>query len=97
MEMEMEIKMMKKIRDREKAMWDIASGLITQSEAARRLGLSRKWVNYLFKIYRRDGARALVSKRVGKSNTRKFTDDFKDCINKVVSEKIYEGFGPTLT
>ena len=96
MEMEMEIKMMKKIRDREKAMWDIASGLITQSEAARRLGLSRKWVNYLFKIYRRDGARALVSKRVGKSNTRKFTDDFKDCINKVVSEKIYEGFGPTL-
>ena len=69
--MEKVIKMTKKVRDREKAMQDISSGLITQSEAAGRLGLGREWVNRLFKRYDNDGIAALAPKRVGKPNTRK--------------------------
>ena len=82
--------------DRERAMQSIMLGKLTQSKAAKELGLSRRRVNYLFKRYRKDGIRALVSKRVGKPNARRHTSVFKERIRKVISAEVYKDFGPTL-
>ncbi len=49
--MEREIKLTKKIEDREKIMLSIAEGLITQSEAARRLGYKPKMGESPFASY----------------------------------------------
>lgn len=68
---------------------------ISQVNAAEMLGISDRHFRRLMKAYKKEGARGLASKRIGKpSNNRKPEKERKEA-TKLIKKK-YEGFGPTL-
>jgi len=68
---------------------------ITQRQAAEQLGLSVRQVKRLWRAYRADGAKALVSKRRGRSSNHQLAPSVKAQVLDLVRER-YADFGPTL-
>jgi transposase len=81
---------------RQQLMEDIKASRISQTDAAKALGLRRETVNRLYKVYLKEGLSALVSKRIGKTNTRAISLSLKSRIREIISADIYRGFAPTL-
>jgi transposase len=66
-----------------------------QSEAASILDVSRRQIKRLLRVYRREGAKGLVSKRRGKPSNNRLPDTTKQKALDLLKSK-YVGFGPTL-
>jgi transposase len=77
------------------AMQRIQDKRLTQKEAARMLNLSVRQIKRLYRVYKGQGARGLVSQRRGKpSNHRLDTQTMQQAIDLIY--KHYRDFGPTL-
>ena len=73
----------------------VAQGLLSQSKAGERLGLSERQVRRLLRGYEAQGAQALVSQRRGRASNRRIAAPLKSAILSRVQE-CYADFGPTL-
>src|SRR5438093_1343414 len=81
--------------DRMNVLRDLAEERIRVSEAARLLGLGRRQVFRLAKVFRRLGATALVSRRRGKPSNRSYPTALRMEVIGIIREH-YADFGPTL-
>lgn len=87
--------MSKRELTRLEAMHRIKDKRLTQKEAARILSLSVRQIKRLYRAYKAQGARGLVSRRRGKpSNNRLDTETQQKAIDLI--HKHYRDFGPTL-
>ena len=68
---------------------------LTQKEAARMLGLSVRQIKRLFRAYRQQGAKGLVSGRRGKASNNRLDAGLMQQGLDLIEEK-YRDFGPTL-
>ncbi|NIB45245.1 ISNCY family transposase [Pseudomaricurvus alkylphenolicus] len=68
---------------------------LTQSEAARLLGISDRQVRRLYSAYSDQGAQALVSKHYGRTSNRAYPEALRKRVLKLVKSQ-YHDFGPTL-
>jgi transposase len=73
----------------------VADGVITQRQAAEKLGLCDRQVRRLLRRYERQGAAGLVSRKRGKPSNRRIHQAVKDAILWEVKAR-YADFGPTL-
>ena len=81
--------------DRMNVLHDLAEERIRVSEAARLLGLGRRQVFRLAKLFRQHGPTALVSRRRGKSSNRCYPTALRMEVIGIIRER-YADFGPTL-
>jgi transposase len=77
------------------AMQRIQDKRLTQKEAARLLGISTRQVKRLYRAYRKQGAKGLVSQRRGKPSNNQLDAGVMQQALDLLKEK-YEDFGPTL-
>lgn len=68
---------------------------LTQKEAAQMLGISIRQVKRLYRAYKAQGARGLVSKRRGKLSNNRLDASVVQRVLDLIKEK-YADFGPTL-
>ena len=83
-------------RDRLVTLKKAKKGLIRQREAAEELGVSVRQVKRLLKALKRQGDKAVIHGLRGKPSPRKISEAVKQEAVRILSEPIYEGFGPTL-
>ena len=80
--------------ERLSVMKQIENKKIQQQEASESLGLSLRQTQRLIKAYKENGAEGLISKKRGKTNSRKIPLETKDKILSTIKTK-YLDFGPT--
>jgi transposase len=68
---------------------------LKQKEAACILGISTRQMKCLWRVYQKEGAKALVSKRWGKPRNNRLDAGVTQQALDLIKEK-YEDFGPTL-
>ena len=68
---------------------------LTQRQAGQRLGLCDRQIRRLLTRYKRTGAAGLVSQRRGRPSHRRFSDELKAQMLKLIQSH-YADFGPTL-
>lgn len=73
----------------------VVDGSVTSAHAASVLGLSRRQVQRLLKVFREDGAPALRHKARGRRSNNRIQDGLRDYVLAIVRER-YADFGPTL-
>jgi hypothetical protein len=83
-------------RDRLVALQKAKNGLITQKEAAAEIGQSERHVRRLLKQLKGKGDAVVVHGLRGRRSNRKIDEKVKQAAIKVLSDKVYAGFGPTL-
>lgn len=88
------LKMSQKELDRLEIIQKVIDKRITQKKAAQNLDLSYRQMKRLVKSHRKHGAKGIISKKREKPSNRKFTDEFKTKIRRIVEEQ-YADFGPT--
>lgn len=69
---------------------------LKQRQAAEILRVSLRQLQRLYKKYREGGAAAIVSKKRGKRSNNKIPESTRANISKIITQKQYEGFRPTL-
>jgi transposase len=69
---------------------------ITQAKAAEELNLSVRQIERLYSSFKKQGIKALASKRRGRPSNHKLTSDIRRRLLELVTCEIYSGFGPTL-
>jgi transposase len=89
------IELTKKALHRLKVVEAVSEKRLSQAEAARQLGITRRQVKRLAAAYRREGAESSVSRRLGKPSNRRLKDPLRDSIRALLVER-YPDFGPTL-
>jgi len=77
------------------AMQQLQAKSAAQTQIAQRLGLSERQVKRLWQGYRRDGAKALLSKRRGRASNHQLCAATKAKALKLIHKR-YADFGPTL-
>lgn len=80
---------------RAEVMHRVKVGNLTQQEAARCLRLSVRQVKRLWRAYRRDGARGLISRKRGRPSNNRLNPQFVAQVVYLVTTR-YPDFGPTL-
>ena len=90
-----EVTMSLKELDRLKVLDRVLSKRLTQTEAAKQLGLSHRHVVRLCKSYRLLGETALISKRRGQASNNRMGETLRKEVIELVQSN-YTGFGPTL-
>jgi len=80
--------------DRLQIMSRLAERRLTRRRAAALLGLSERQVRRLYRAFRRDGAKALASRRRGRPSNRRLATTIRDQALRLVRER-YADFGPT--
>lgn len=95
MRVEKEVRMSIKEADRLGVMRHIDKKSLTIAQASEQLGVSLRQAKRIRKRYMREGAKGLISRRIGQPNINKISCNLR---NKVVSliRKKYLDFGPTL-
>jgi transposase len=83
-------------RDRLVALKKAKNGLITQREAAAEIGQSERHIRRLLLKLREDGDAAVLHQLQGRPSNRKLDDKVKSAAIRILSRKVYAGFGPTL-
>lgn len=73
----------------------ISQKIISQTEAAKQLGLSVRHVQRLYAQYRKSGLRALVSRQRGRPSNHQLPVVLRARIRELVTCEKYNGFGPT--
>ena len=73
----------------------VKNKFVKQIDAAELLGISDRHFRKLWKAYKKDGPKSLVSKRRGRPSNNRYPEKTK---KKAISliRKLYQGFGPTL-
>jgi RHS repeat-associated protein len=69
---------------------------ITQEQAADQLECSERHVRRLVKRLKSEGDRAVIHGLRGRASNRKRSEKERDKIVRILSQKVYHGFGPTL-
>jgi transposase len=87
--------MSKKELERAHVIRSIVEKRLRQREAAERLGIGRRQIIRLVKLWRKDGDKGLVSKQRGRMSPRRTQADKRAKIEKLLREK-YADFGATL-
>jgi hypothetical protein len=80
--------------DRLQVMSQLAARRLTRRRAAVLLGLSQRQVRRLYRAFRRDGAKALASRRRGRPSNRRLPAATREDALRLVRER-YRDFGPT--
>src|SRR5213594_2354011 len=80
--------------DRPQVVSQLAERRLTRRRAAALLGLSERQVRRLYRAFRRDGAKALASRRRGRPSNRRLATATRDHALGLVRER-YRDFGPT--
>jgi len=83
-------------RDRLVALKKAEAGAITQRQAAEELRLSERQVRRLLKKLREGGDKAVVHGLRGVSSNRKIDSKVEQKAVKILSRRVYRGFGPKL-
>lgn len=83
-------------RDRLVALKAAKKRLRTQRETAVELGVSERQVRRLLRRLREQGDRSVIHGLRGKASNRRIAGETERGAVEILSEKIYEGFGPTL-
>jgi len=89
------LKMSTKELSRLEVMQRLADKRMSQKETAEVLRVSVRHVKRLLRVYRREGAKGLVSKRRGRRSNNRLAEATKQKALDLLKSK-YEGFGPTL-
>lgn len=82
-------------RDRLRMMNQLEGRQVTQRQAAVQLRLSVRQLRRIWKRFRREGDQGLVHKLRDRRSNRRFLDEFKDKVLRIVKKR-YQDFGPTL-
>ena len=88
--------MTQKDRDRLVALQKALKGLITQKAAAEEIGQSERHVRRLLKNLKGKGDAVIVHGLRGRRSNRRIGDKVKQAALRILSDKVYAGFGPTL-
>ena len=83
-------------RDRLVALKKAKKGLITQREAAAELKISERQVRRLLVAMRERGDRVVIHELRGRPSNRRIAAKIRQKAMKILSAKVYAGFGPTL-
>ncbi len=83
-------------RDRLVTLKKAKKKLITQREAAEELGVSVRHVKRLLVALKKRGDKAVVHGLRGKPSNRKIEEEIESEAVKILSDPVYQGFGPTL-
>ncbi len=70
--------------------------LITQKEAALELGVTERHVRRLLKSMKRRGDQAVIHALRGQKSNRRIDEKIRQEATKILSQEVYQGFGPTL-
>lgn len=90
-----EVTMSLKELDRLKVLDRVLSKQMTQTEAAKHLGLSRRHVIRLCKSYSLLGETGLISKRRGQTSNNRIGESLRKAVIELIQSN-YTDFGPTL-
>jgi transposase len=93
--MEATVTMSKKELERAEVVALVCQKRMTQRVAAEQLGISERQLRRIQKVYERDGASGLCSKRRGRPSNRRLSPELRDSALSLVRER-YHDFGPTL-
>jgi transposase len=93
--MEGGINMTEQEKNRADLFSQISQKNISQTEAAKQLGLSLRHVQRLYALYRKIGLSALVSRHRDRPSNHQLPAFFKARIRELVTCEQYSGFGPT--
>ena len=88
--------MTQKERDRLVALKKAKKKLITQAQAAAEMGISERQVRRMLRALKRRGDRAVVHAGRGRRSNRKIADEVRSKVIEILSQDVYQGFGPTL-
>jgi transposase len=88
--------MTQKERDRLVALKKAKKKLITQREAAAEIGVSERQVRRMLRTLKERGDRAVVHAGRGRLSNRKIAEKVQRQAVEILSQDVYQGFGPTL-
>jgi len=83
-------------RDRLVALKKAKKKLITQKQAAEEIGVTERQVRRLLRKLRGKGDRAVIHELAGRASNRKLAPELEQRAIAVLSDPVYQGFGPTL-
>jgi transposase len=83
-------------RDRLVVLKKVQKKRIRQAQAGAKLGITVRQVKRLLRRLKDEGDKALVHGLRGRSSNRKLTEEKREKIVRILSQEIYQGFGPTL-
>lgn len=83
-------------RDRLVALKKAQKKLITQKQAAEELGITERHVRRLLRALKRRGDKVVVHALRGLPSNRKINADTEQKAIAILSDRVYQGFGPTL-
>lgn len=87
--------MTQKELDRVEVLSRVKDKRLNQRQASELLHLSLRQLQRLYKLYQDKGVLALASKKRGKTSNNKLSEDVRASVFEIVTQKKYEGFGPT--
>jgi transposase len=83
-------------RDRLVALKKAKKKLITQKQAASEIGVSERQIRRMLRNLKERGDRAVVHATRGRKSNRKLAAEVKEKVIGILSQEVYQGFGPTL-
>jgi biotin operon repressor len=83
-------------RDRLVALKKANKKLITQKQAAEEIGITERQVRRLLRELRQKGDRAVIHELRGRPSNRRLPAEWEQAAIRVLSDPVYQGFGPTL-
>lgn len=83
-------------RDRLVALKKAKKKLITQKQAAAEIGVSERHLRRMLKSLKERGDKAVVHAARGRSSNRRIAEETREKAIEILSQEVYQGFGPTL-
>jgi hypothetical protein len=83
-------------RDRLVTLKKAKKKLITQQQAAAELGCTTRQVRRMLKRLQKDGDKSVIHGLTGQPSNRRIEESFENQAVKILSDPLYDGFGPTL-
>jgi transposase len=88
--------MTQKERDRLVALKKAKKKVITQKEAAAEIGVGERHLRRMLRNLKRRGDRAVIHAGRGRRSNRRIAEQRRQEAIEILSQKVYQGFGPTL-
>lgn len=84
-----------KERERLRIIYQLQENRLTQSLAAKQLGITERQVRRLLQAYRKNGEKGLISRRRGSPSNNRLAEEVTDQVLQLIREN-YSDFGPEL-
>jgi transposase len=94
--MEERIPMNTKDLKRLKVLTDVSEGRVKQSKAAQIIGISSRQLSRLLSRFRVEGAKGVISRKVGRVGNRRLSQEKREIILGFFKNPDHHDFGPTL-